>query len=48
MACQDPIKVNVNINFENANKDITKNNPIQIAVTNADADNQFKHIKVEY
>lgn len=56
MAGQDPIKVNVNINFENANKDITKNNPIQIAVTNADADNQFKHIadnqfkhiKVEY
>ncbi|GFO99753.1 YSIRK-type signal peptide-containing protein [Lactobacillus helveticus] len=46
MACQDPIKVNVNINFKNANKDITKNNPIQIAVTNADADNQFNHIKV--
>lgn len=46
MAGQDPIKVNVNINFKNANKDITKNNPIQIAVTNADADNQFNHIKV--
>lgn len=45
MAGQDPIKVNVNINFKNANKDITKNNPIQIAVTNAD--NQFKHIKVD-
>lgn len=47
MAGQDPIKVNVNINFKNTNKDITKNDPIQIAVTNANADNQFKDIKVD-